>query len=158
MYVSVQPRATDAVRMICRSLDAYFGGECSEVPEVDLSIANVDLSPTPDDASCTLDLQLGETRQDQARFTVRHVGGNVYDVRGGLVGETARAFTCCLPDADEIPVAPSVGRTIGAFLARELERVVGTQRLRRDDDRPSALPGADSRREADRPPAPEPYR
>jgi len=157
MYVSVQPRATDAARMIRQSLDAYFEGECSEVPEVDLLIADVDLSPAPDDASCTLTLRVGQARQDRAHFTVQHVGGNVYDVRGGLEGETQRAFTCCLPDTGSIPVAPSVGRAIGSFLARELERVVGSKRLHRDADRPSAKP-ADNRRETDRPPASEPYR
>lgn len=159
MYTPVQPRAADAARMVCRSLDAYLRGASSEgtssEDDVPITVSRADVteknsSRTSDDdasaeVSCTVDLAVGAPEAGdadaRAHFTVRHVGGNVYDVWGGFDEGRVQTFTCCLSDAPGIPIAPSVGRAVGSFLERELRspavkpEMNGRKPERRDNDR-----------------------
>ena len=138
MYNPASPRTGDVTRMVCRSLDVFFRSECAETLGVTISITDVDVSEGAEkerveEVPCTICLDTCTDHTYRARFVARHVGGNVYDVQGGLIDGPTETFTCCLPDVNEVPVAPSVGRSIGAFLARELQRVTGRYRIGTED-------------------------
>lgn len=72
----------------------------------------------------------------RADFTVRHVGGNVYDVQGTLDDGTTRSFTYSLPDTlpPRRPLAPYLAHDIATFLLDATERHLGRRLLREHED------------------------
>jgi len=76
-----------------------------------------------------------------AHFVVRHVGGNVYDVRGTIENGPSQSFTYSLPESSppHIPQAPTLAREVAAFLLDAMESRLGTDLLR-GNIRPSKTP------------------
>lgn len=69
----------------------------------------------------------------EATFTIRHVGGNVYDVEARVDGRAVQSFCYCLPEPAPllVPSSPRLARDVAAFLLDELERQLGRDLLRR---------------------------
>jgi len=68
----------------------------------------------------------------ESTFTIRHGGGNVYEVEGRIDGRPARSFRYCLPDPAPllVPAAPRLTREVATFMLDELERRLGRNLLR----------------------------
>lgn len=71
-------------------------------------------------------------RSLEAAFVIRHVGGNMYEVRGEIEDLPTRSFSYCLPDPAPllVPAAPTLSREMAVFLLDALERQVGRDLLR----------------------------
>lgn len=65
-------------------------------------------------------------------FTIRPVGGTVYDVQGTVENGCRRTFTYSLPEASPLaePRAPSLAREVTTFLLDALERRLGADFMR----------------------------
>jgi hypothetical protein len=92
-------------------------------------------------------------RSLEAAFTIRHVGGNVYDIQGRVDDRPPRSFCYCLPEPAPllVPEAPRLAGEVAAFLLDALERRVGRDHLRRTVRRGAAVerPSASSSRPRD---------
>lgn len=79
-------------------------------------------------------------------FTIRPVGGTVYDVQGTVENGCTRTFTYCLPEASPParPQAPSLARAVATFLLDALERRLGADFLRAALAAPPSNPGSAS--------------
>jgi len=119
MYRTVSPRTADVLRMVQRSVDAFFDQEDSLRLPVILDACRVKEVKGGDEERCTVDLRTEAGATLRVTFRAQHVGGNVYDVLGRPEGGATRTFTCCLPDRVEMPVAPRLGRSIGRYLVEE---------------------------------------
>jgi hypothetical protein len=126
MYTLTEPRLADVADMLHRSLDHFVSTE--EAQGVDVQMERVEEESAPE----VLSVKVGDV-PDPARFRVRHVGGNVYDVCGGFEDAPERTFTTCLPTEEECPLAPKLGRAVGTYLLNEAERLMGGEMLRRAD-------------------------
>jgi hypothetical protein len=120
MYRTVSPRTTDVLRMVRRSVSAFFEDEASLRLPVTLCGCRVVEASGESEERCTVELRTEAGATLRVTFRVEHVGGNVYDVLSRPDGGTTQTFTCCLPDRVEIPVAPRLGRTIGQYLVNEV--------------------------------------
>jgi hypothetical protein len=87
-----------------------------------------------DDDAPTVRLHLHRTDLPRLRvdFSIRHVGGNMYDVLGLVDGGPSQTFTYCLPEeiGPALPRAPRLADQVAAFLLDALERRVGSDLLR----------------------------
>jgi hypothetical protein len=72
----------------------------------------------------------------RAEFSVRHIGGNVYDIQGALDDGTTRSFTYSLPDVPPLrhPLAPYLAHDVATFLLDAAERHLGRRLLREHED------------------------
>ena len=79
-----------------------------------------------------LELKIDPSTQMQATLTVRHVGGNIYDVQGIMSNDpaTTRAFTYCLSDDPSPPAPPKLTNGVATYLLDTVERLVGRTLLR----------------------------
>lgn len=125
MHTAPAPNPSAVVRMLDRSLRQFFNTACVRRYGTCLGIER--RLDVPNDVYA-VDLGANDA-QATARFEVEHVGGNVYDVRGGLVDRGVRCFTCALPDAPEPRSAPQLARRVGRFLLAEIERSTGAASL-----------------------------
>jgi hypothetical protein len=68
----------------------------------------------------------------EAALTIRHVGGNIYDVEGRVEGRPPQSFAYCLPEPTPRRglEAPRLARDVAAFLLDALECRVGRDFLR----------------------------
>lgn len=104
----------------------------------------LDRTVAPDSSPPTVHVRLG--RPDvcslEATLTIRHVGGNVYDVEGRVEDRPPQSFAYCLPEPAPrlVPEAPRLVRDVAAFLLDALERRVGRDLLRRAVRRDTAAP------------------
>jgi hypothetical protein len=75
----------------------------------------------------------------EAEFVVRHLGGNMYDVRGTIENGPSRVFSYCLPESAPVlvPKAPRLAQEVATFLLDALERRLGSDLLRTELRRPS---------------------
>lgn len=87
-----------------------------------------------------MELPLPGSLSIEARFTVDHAGGNVYDITAEVENGGDKHFSCCLISTSSGGVDTALGNTIGAFLMGEIERVVGRHVLRHVDALPSDEP------------------
>lgn len=81
-------------------------------------------------ADCVLQFELPDPLAVEARFTIDHVGGNVFEVAGGLEGQPIERFSCCLSESPSEEMLVSIEETIGEFLLAEIQGLVGTHVLR----------------------------
>jgi hypothetical protein len=128
MYTLAQPRLADVAGMLHRSLDHFVRTEGMAARGVNVRTKRIEDETVPEVLSVRI-----EGVSEPARFRVRHVGGNVYDVVGGFEGASGRTFTTCLPTEEETPLAPKLGRAVGNYLLDEAERRMGEALLRRVD-------------------------
>jgi hypothetical protein len=155
MYRTVSPRTTDVLRMVRRSVSAFFEDENSLRLPVSLRGCRVVEASGESEERCTVELGTEAGVTLRVTFRVKHVGGNVYDVLGRPDGGTTQTFTCCLPDRVEIPVAPRLGRTIGRYLVNEVRGRIGVSPGRDESiDREAQSPT--SGRRAEESPSPPP--
>lgn len=104
----------------------------------------LDRTVAPDSSPPTVHVRFG--RPDlcslEATLTIRHVGGNVYDVEGRVEDRPPQSFAYCLPEPAPrlVPEAPRLVRDVAAFLLDALERRVGHDLLRRAFRRDAAAP------------------
>ncbi|MEF8796381.1 MAG: hypothetical protein V5A48_08015 [Salinivenus sp.] len=128
--------------ILADSLAAVFDALSTERYGRPVSLRRVALAGSSPD---TVHVRLG--RPDlcslEATLTIRHVGGNVYDVEGRVEGRPPQSFAYCLPAPAPrlVPEAPRLARDVAAVLLDALERRVG-----RDFLRQTVCPGADSLR------------
>jgi hypothetical protein len=88
-----------------------------------------DCDPVPDGSSRSVRVQIGdaETPRLTAQFSIRHVGGNMYDVRAAVEDGPTTSFCYCLSETEPIlvPKVPHLAWQGAAFLLDALERRVG---------------------------------
>lgn len=79
----------------------------------------------------------------QASFSIRHVGGNMYDVQGAVEDGPSRSFSYCLPDPAPLlaPKAPRLAQDVAGFLLDALEQRLGRDLLRSELRRSSTTAG-----------------
>lgn len=113
-------------------------------------VEDLTLSTAP--ATVRLNLAIVSFERMRATLTVRHVGGNVYDMQCIVADDptTARAFTYCLPDDAASPIPPDLVHKVAPYLLDTIERLMGRALLRQQLHRttgsnPSSL--ADSTRQ-----------
>jgi hypothetical protein len=85
-----------------------------------------------------------------ARFTVRPLGGNVYEVQGAIEDGPTQSFSYCLPEPAPllVPFAPKLAPKIATFLLDARERQLGRHLLRMSPDpqnAPNTQPAGPSR-------------
>ena len=68
----------------------------------------------------------------ESQFTVRHLGGNVYELIGEIEDGRSRSFMYCLPDPAPllVPSAPKLASDVARFLLDEMECRLGRGLLR----------------------------
>lgn len=145
MYRMVSPRVDDVLHMVRQSVEAFFRERDARRPAPSTRLVRIAVrtstgSTTGSSDSCMARLETAAGTTCQATFRVRHVGGNVYDVEGRVEDGPPEVFTCCLPDAADVPVAHRLGRLIGRFLIRGVRNRQGQHAEPRgrneDTDRP----------------------
>lgn len=115
--------------VLATNLEVVFDGLCVHRYGAPLSLERVDADPA---ATTGFRLHRADLPELRVHFAIRHVGGNVYDVRGTVEDGPSRAFTYSLPEpvSHVVPRAPRLAREVAAFLLDALERRVGSDRLR----------------------------
>jgi hypothetical protein len=92
-----------------------------------------DCAPVPDGSSWTVRVQIGNAEAPRltARFNIRHVGGNMYDVRADVEDGPSTSFCYCLSETEPllVPKVPHLAWQGAAFLLDTLERRVGRRLL-----------------------------
>ena len=110
-----------------------------------------DCAPVPDGSSWTVRVQIGNAEAPRltAQFNIRHVGGNMYDVRADVEDGPSTSFCYCLSETEPllVPKVPHLAWQGAAFLLDTLERRVGRRLLsetalgrRSSPPRPSSPP------------------
>jgi hypothetical protein len=113
------------------SLVAVLDALCTERYGGPVSLERVvDASLPPS----TVRFQLHRATRSELRvdFTVRHVGGTVYDVKGSIENGPSRTFTYSLPETTSFssPRAPHLAQAVASFLLDALEQRMGNDLLR----------------------------
>lgn len=75
----------------------------------------------------------------EAEFTVRHLGGNVYEIQGIIENGPSQVFSYCLSEITPllVPKAPRLAQEAATFVLDALERRLGSDLLRTELRRPS---------------------
>ena len=89
--------------------------------------------PVPDGPSWSVRVQIGDAEAPPltATFSIRHVGGNMYDVCADVEDGPSTSFCYCLSETEPllVPKAPHLAWQGAAFLLDTLERRVGRRLL-----------------------------
>lgn len=119
--------------VLATNLEIVFDGLCVHRYGGPISLERIE---PPDSSFPTARFRLHRADLPELRvdFEIRHVGGNVYDVKGLIDDGPSRTFTYCLPEPvpQAIPRAPRLAREVSAFLLDALERRLGTDLLRNE--------------------------
>lgn len=127
----------------------FFNVTCPDRHDVRIPVSSPETSGGPDGGDGLLRFELPGLPPVDAHVTAHHVGGNVYEISGGLEGRPAETFSCCLSSS---PCFRScVERTIGAFLLMELKCFVGAYVLRNDERLRTDAPSCPEQPEDNRP-------
>jgi len=117
--------------ILSESLAVVFENLCAQRYGGPLSIRR---PTTPEDNPATVHfvLERSDVSSVEATFTIRHVGGNMYDLMGVIDGGPIQLFSYCLPDATvpPLPPAPHLSQKVATFLLDALERRLGSDLLR----------------------------
>ena len=88
-----------------------------------------DCVPASDGSSWTVQVQIGapEAPRLTAQFSIRHVGGNMYDVQIAVAEGPTTSFCYCMSEEGPslVPKTPHLAWEGAAFLLDALERRVG---------------------------------
>jgi len=151
MTPSVSPRRI--VDVLAVNLETVFDNLCTHRYGGPVSLERMEV-PDPAPVTGRFCLQSADLPEIYVDFAIRHIGGNVYDLKGMIEDGPSRTFTYSLPDSDldQVPQAPLLAREVSSFLLDALERRVGNDLLRTGmrDHRQPALPD----RSATRSPSP----
>lgn len=136
------------VDVLATSLVAVLESLCTERYGGPISLERVDDSSLPP-STARFHLHRVNGPGLQVDFSVRHVGGTVYDVHGIVEDGPSRTFTYSLPEAAPLflPRAPHLAGEVASFLLDALEQRVGNALLRNE------LRGRQSAPRSDRPPS-----
>ena len=114
---------------VCRSVETALAALCRRRHEATVTVSRLDRDSP--DQPVRLRIGCKEPITMDAQIRVRHVGGNVYDVRCSVEDGPSRQFTYSRPGRGGTALSrtPELGRKLGTFLLNELERQVGRRRL-----------------------------
>lgn len=121
------------------SLRAVFDRLCTQRYGAPISLQRV---ADPESSSSTVRFQIKRAGVPalEAEVSVRHLGGNMYDVRGTIEDGPTQGFSYCLPESGPLPLskAPRLAQEVAAFFLDVLERRLGSELLRAELGRRSA--------------------
>jgi hypothetical protein len=113
--------------VLATNLEIVFEGLCEHRYGGPISLERV----APHSTTARFRLYRAGLPELRADFEIRHVGGNVYDVRGTIDDGPSQTFTYSLPEPPpDRPRAPRLAHDVAAFLLDALERRVGNDLLR----------------------------
>jgi hypothetical protein len=127
--------------ILAANLETVFANLCAQRYGGPISLVRVD-DATPSASTVTFRLDRHDLPSLRSHFSVRHVGGNVYDVWGKIENGPGRSFTYCLPNDSSVatvPRAPHFAENVASFLLDAMERRLGSDLLR-GNLRPSKAP------------------
>lgn len=129
------------VDVLTVNLASVFANLCTQRYGGPISLERVEEGEETTSSTVTFRLDREDLPPTWAHFAVRHVGGNVYDVRGTIENGPSQSFTYSLPESSppHIPQAPTLAREVAAFLLDAMESRLGTDLLR-GNIRPSRTP------------------
>ncbi len=116
--------------VIYRSLETALTLQCRRRHGVDTTLERIEQASS--DQSMRLRLGCQDQFRMKAQITVRHDGGNVYDIRCRVEEGPSCRHTYSLPRraGTTLSRAPYLGRKLGEFLLDALERQIGQHYLR----------------------------
>lgn len=125
---TASPKIVDA---LAANLTSVFASLCTERYGGAIHLARLN---GPEQPPSTLNVRLDHVDLPplHAHFTVRYVGGNMYDVQGVVENGSSRSFPYSLPesDSDTVPPAPLLTHAVATFLLDAIERRLGSDLLR----------------------------
>jgi hypothetical protein len=130
----MQTNSPDSFRQITdvltKSLKQAFNEVCPQRYGAPLTLRRID---EPDAAQrVSFELDGADTITLQIHVTIRHVGGNVYDIGTQVEDGPERCFTYSEPDASgsSLSIAPYLGKKIAKHILDEVEQRLGKRILR----------------------------
>jgi hypothetical protein len=117
--------------ILARSLTSVFDNLCTQRYGGSLSFRQFPQADAP--STVRFELDRADLPPLGATFTIRHIGGNMYDLVGMIDDGPCQSFSYCLPDPTPTPLphAPHLAQAVATFLLDALERRLGGDLLRR---------------------------
>lgn len=127
-HSAASPKIAD---VLADSLPSIFASLCEERYGGPIRLERVD-GPEQSPSALIVRLDHPDLPRLHAHFTVRFVGGNMYDVQSVVEDGSSRSFPYCLPESDSgnVPPAPLLTHAVATFLLDAMERRLGSDLLR----------------------------
>jgi len=131
-YKTTSPPAPSLHRIadvVYHSLETALTEQCSRDHDTDVVLGRRER--TAADQPMVVKIECPNQGRLTAQIGIRHVGGNVYDVRCEVENGASRRFTYSQPrrSGTTLSRAPSLGQKLGRFLLDELQHHLGRRLL-----------------------------
>lgn len=129
----LEPIRTDqAAQHLRKCLLHYFTTVCPERYGIQIPVDNPE-SQASAEVDCVLRFNLPDPLATSAHFSIEHIGGNVFEIIGGLEGHPSERFSCCVAQPPSEDDLAALGETIGEYLLAKIQEDVGAYVLRHRD-------------------------
>lgn len=112
--------------VLYQSLSKTLAKQCARRYDVTVTIPR-QAAQSEDDSELRVEVQCAGLIQMPVRLTVRHAGGNIYDVRCTVEEGSSHRFSHSLPAETKSSLSydPYLGQEIATFLREEMEKRLG---------------------------------
>lgn len=130
--IALPASSSQVAEILSHSLASVFANLCTQRYGGPLSFRRL-AAPAEAPSTAHFVLERSGTALVEATFTIRHIGGNMYDLVGMVDGGPTQSFSYCLPDSalhGPPQQAPHLAQAVTLFLLDALERRLGSDLLR----------------------------